>query len=270
MRGYLGEHSRTCPYPNECPLGIAMRTNKTSLSNLDKTQQAYKSFPVLVSHAERLYEYYIETYNTFSYKIIHDRCPAKASEGNIGLARFIITFSKEPTLAIRYLTQSKSLKQSLQDQFLAYRYEQLLNENCKNKAYLEEGETINVLNVMKYEKYQIEFADLVEQNGLLHMQFWSTLLDESPSMPKVCEVGFRILAINSQIMKLWTKIQNILPGNPKDLTLYASYLNQVWNDREMGSTISEKFSTFLCCCMVTKTTEKIGRRIQRIRINMQC
>jgi len=94
---------------------------------------------------------------------------------------------------------------------------------------------------MKYEKYQQEFGELLEQSGLFHMQFWSTLLDESPSMSKVCEVGFRILSINAQISHAWNKIQSILPGNPKDLNFYADYLNQIWNDREMGTIISEKY-----------------------------
>jgi len=62
MRGYIGEHYRICPYPNECPLGIALRTDKTSLGNFDRTQHAYKSLPVLVAHAERLFEYFIEKY----------------------------------------------------------------------------------------------------------------------------------------------------------------------------------------------------------------
>ena len=60
MRGYIGEHSRTCPYPNECPLGLALKTDKSSLINIDKTQQVFRSLPVLVAHAERLYEHYIE------------------------------------------------------------------------------------------------------------------------------------------------------------------------------------------------------------------
>ncbi|MDR3547495.1 MAG: hypothetical protein P4M11_04350 [Candidatus Pacebacteria bacterium] len=62
IRGYIGEHSRVCPCPNECPLGLAMRTNKSSLLKIDKSQHAFKSLPLLVAHAERLYEYYIEKY----------------------------------------------------------------------------------------------------------------------------------------------------------------------------------------------------------------
>ncbi len=39
-----------------------MRTNKSSLLKIDKSQHAFKSLPLLVAHAERLYEYYIEKY----------------------------------------------------------------------------------------------------------------------------------------------------------------------------------------------------------------
>ncbi len=94
---------------------------------------------------------------------------------------------------------------------------------------------------MKYEKYQSEFNEFVEQNGLLHMQFWSSLLDESPNMTKVCEVGFRILETNRALTKKWGKIQALIPGNPKDMILYANYLDQVWNDKEVSTQIQEKF-----------------------------
>ncbi len=151
-----------------------------------------------------------------------------------------MNFSKEPTLAIKYLTLARNVKRSLQEQFFIYRYERLLEESCKSRIALDENGTINVLNVMKYEKYQKEFNDLLEQNGLLHMQFWSSLLDESPSMAKVCDVGFKILNIDYYIERYWKKIQLIYPNNPKDLIAYSEYLNQVWNDKESASQISER------------------------------
>ncbi len=158
----------------------------------------------------------------------------------ISFARFIVNFSKEPTLAIKYLTQAQGLKKSLEDQFFIYRYERLLEESCKNRITLDESGTINVLNVLKYEKYQKEFNDLLEQNGLLHMQFWSGLLDESPSMIKICDVGFKILNIEFYVERYWKKIQLIYPNNPKDLIAYSAYLNQVWNDKDEASQISER------------------------------
>lgn len=159
----------------------------------------------------------------------------------ISFAIFIVNFSKEPTLAIKYLTQARGMKRSIADQFFMYRYERLLEENCKNRITLEEGDTINVLNVMRYEKYQKEFNDLLEENGLLHMQFWSTLLDESPSMLKLCDVGFRILEIDKLVDKYWRKIQLTYPNNPKDLITYSTYLNQVWNDKELATQISDRY-----------------------------
>ncbi len=68
IRGYVGEHSRICPCTNECPLGIALRSNPSIVSTLDKTQHVYKSMPLLVAHAEKMYEFYIEKYDIFALK----------------------------------------------------------------------------------------------------------------------------------------------------------------------------------------------------------
>lgn len=172
--------------------------------------------------------------NIFSY------APSQATP-RISFARFIVNFSKEPTLAIKYLTQARGMKKSIVDQFFMYRYERLLEESCKNRITLEEGQAINVLNVMRYEKLQRDFNELLEESALLHMQYWATLLDESPSMIKMCDVGFKILSIQTYIDRLWRKIQLIYPNNPKDLLAYSEYLNQVWNDQEFAADISEKY-----------------------------
>ncbi len=60
IRGYMGEHDLLCCAPLECPLGVALRTNRATLEAIDRTQHTYKSLPVLVAHAERLYEQYLE------------------------------------------------------------------------------------------------------------------------------------------------------------------------------------------------------------------
>jgi len=194
--------------------------------------------PLLVAHAEKMYEFYIDKY---FFTIVKFKSFAGKDAGpRISFARFIVNFSKEPTLAIKYLTQARQGKRSISDQFFVYRFERLLEESCKSRIALDESGTINVLNVMKYEKYQKEFNDLLEQNGLLHMQFWSGLLDESPSMAKICDVGFKILNIEFYIERFWKKIQEIYPNNPKDLIAYSDYLNMVWNDRESAQLISER------------------------------
>ncbi len=58
----MGEHFRLCPCANECPLGIALHTNPSIVSDIDKTQHVYKSMPLLVAHVERMYEFYIDKY----------------------------------------------------------------------------------------------------------------------------------------------------------------------------------------------------------------
>ncbi len=67
IRGYIGQHHRICPCANECPLGAAINSDKKIVENIDKTQHVYHSLPLLVGHAEKIYEHYIEKYfiNTF-------------------------------------------------------------------------------------------------------------------------------------------------------------------------------------------------------------
>lgn len=60
IRGYVGQHASLCPCKNECPLGIALRSNRDIVEKIDRTLHVYKSMPLLVAHAERMYEYYID------------------------------------------------------------------------------------------------------------------------------------------------------------------------------------------------------------------
>lgn len=162
----------------------------------------------------------------------------------ISFVRFLVNFSKEPTLAIKYLTSAKTSKQSIQDNFFIYKYEMILEDICKNRVALNDMGSINVLNVLKYEKYQKIFNDLLEQSALMHNQFWSSLLDESPNMSKVCDVGFKVLTIEDNVERYWKKIQAIYPNNPKDLITYANYLKQVWNDSELAAQVTDRAKEF--------------------------
>jgi len=162
----------------------------------------------------------------------------------ISFVHFLVNFSKEPTLAIKYLTNAKSSKQSIQQSFFIYKYEMILEDICKNRVALNDMGSINVLNVLKYEKYQKIFSELLEQSALMYNQYWSSLLDESPNMTKVCEVGFKVLNLENNIEKYWKKIQTICSNNPKDLVLYGNYLRQICNDNELAIQINEKAKEF--------------------------
>lgn len=39
---------------------MAMSANPNVVSLIDKTQHVYKSMPLLVAHAEKMYEFYLE------------------------------------------------------------------------------------------------------------------------------------------------------------------------------------------------------------------
>lgn len=62
VRGYVAAHPYLCPCADECPLGAALKAKPKTLRQIDKTQYVYKSIPLLVSHIEKVFEYYLEKY----------------------------------------------------------------------------------------------------------------------------------------------------------------------------------------------------------------
>ena len=60
LHGYIGQHKNICPCEQDCPLGIALRTNPKEAYNLGKGKRSSKSTILLIAHIEKLYEYYIQ------------------------------------------------------------------------------------------------------------------------------------------------------------------------------------------------------------------
>lgn len=235
IRGYLSKHSQLCPCVSECPLATALKSNNSLLDKINKNQYVYKSLPLLVLHIEKLYEYYLETYFLlyFSYAVAE-------SGPRISFARFIINFSSEPILAIKYLRSAKDFVQSVQDKFFIYRYEKLLQEALRNRAALNESSFISVLNILRYEKHQRQFNRYLDEDAALYMQLWSGLIDDSPNMQKTCEIGHRIVSVDNNIIKHWESMQEIYHNNHKDLLSYCFFVKQIWNDEEYSEEIAEK------------------------------
>ena len=95
---------------------------------------------------------------------------------------------------------------------------------------------------MRYERLQYQLVDLLESGALLHMQLWSSLLDDHPHMRKTVAIGFKIFSQEKQMQTIWKTMQTIYPDNPKDLKIYASYHIQVANDKHYGNILLERYS----------------------------
>ena len=105
---------------------------------------------------------------------------------------------------------------------------------------LNDKDNINVIKLLKYEKLEKQFTNSMERNALLSNQYWTCLLEDSPNMTTICDIGLKILKTQNKIEKYWDKIQEIYRNNLKDLSAYSIYLEYVWNDNGYASQISER------------------------------
>jgi hypothetical protein len=99
----------------------------------------------------------------------------------------------------------------------------------------------SVIKIMKYEQLKKKINLLMEKIGLLYMQIWTSLLDETPSisflnlksvdMKRTCDIGFLLLQYEKEVRENWKNMKNVYV-NTKDSRTYAHFLHVVCNDEE--------------------------------------
>lgn len=144
---------------------------------------------------------------------------------------------KNPSTALAELSKCEIKNPSFVQDFLIFRYKQLIKEDLLSQGIHENN---SLASYIEYEGLFAEFKRKIEKSANYHMNFWSLLMEESPNMQKMLKIGFGIISNLELIETLWNRIQEINANNQRALKVYAEFTLNVLNDRETSQVFLNK------------------------------
>ena len=80
----------------------------------------------------------------------------------------------------------------------------------------------------------------IEKVSLLHFEFWNHLLEDSPDLGRLQDIGKKIDDSVKVVEYYWAQMQLIYPNTAKALKLYATFMIEVLNDKDGGNELLQK------------------------------
>ncbi|MDR3548799.1 MAG: PAS domain-containing protein [Candidatus Pacebacteria bacterium] len=152
---------------------------------------------------------------------------------------FLIEKYRNSTMALSQIAYLESLEPSFEARCQLHRYRNMIKEELI-EGNKDDSEKANVTSVIVYETQLTHFRAKIEKTGILHLQIWSLLLDDSPDLSKILSYGFKVEELVAEIESHWEIIQEINPNVPKVLKLYAKFNKEILNDKETGTALSDR------------------------------
>lgn len=92
--------------------------------------------------------------------------------------------------AMKVLNECLKLKPSFSEQFMAFRYKKLISDSLIEGGKYSGG--YEYVSALTFDKNFKKFKHTVETTALLHFEFWNHLLEESPDLGRLSEIGTKI------------------------------------------------------------------------------
>lgn len=114
------------------------------------------------------------------------------------------------------------------------RYKKLIGDSLIEGGK-EGGGGYEYISAMNFDSNYRKCKNNIEKSALLHYEFWNHLLEDSPDLGRLSDLGLKIDESIKLVELYWNEMQYIFPNTPKALKLYASYLIEILNDKEGGN-----------------------------------
>jgi len=239
LKGYSIQHSMICT-KEQCPLrmytGQVKKAIKKEHKNLlgenrselnsKSSKEMTKNTQLLLSHMDQLY---CDGISMFS----------KSNSLRLAYSLFLIEVMNNQSTALEELAAVENNSPTFEEQCLIYRYKQIIKDELISSKK-DDTERINITSAMAYESHYCQFKEKIEKSGIMHVQFWGMLLDEVPDLSKLRNLGYKIEDVIYELDHHWNKMQELDPDVPKVLKLYATFMEQVLNDKETSNSLTER------------------------------
>eukprot|EP01022_Parablepharisma_sp_SALTPOND_P003336 TRINITY_DN1132_c0_g1_i1.p1 TRINITY_DN1132_c0_g1~~TRINITY_DN1132_c0_g1_i1.p1 ORF type:complete len:1583 (+),score=151.93 TRINITY_DN1132_c0_g1_i1:1986-6734(+) len=234
--GLILQHSLKCNRP-ECALAEIQR-------NLYSQQNAkLKAMKARQRAVNRGWNMSLLNYLNHEFFLCINKYPKDVSL-RLFYSLFLIERLNNTPMAMNELLQCSKRKPGFVDQFLIYRYKQLVKDHIITSSK-SQNQSYSVATAIAYEGTFKKFRGKIEKAAVSHMQFWSLLWEESPNMQKLTQTGFKILSTIESIEELWEKLQQIFFNNPKAAKLYTNFCSNVINDIELSKGLLSKVKEYV-------------------------
>lgn len=122
---------------------------------------------------------------------------------------------------------------------MIFRYRQIiedeLHEGSEGAGNGSAAVGLDYVAAINFENHYNHFKHLIEKSAYLHYEFWNHLMDDQPDLTRLRQQGSRINTSIHLVEDQWKKLAQQSTQTPKALRLYASYLIEILNDKEMGN-----------------------------------
>ena len=88
---------------------------------------------------------------------------------------------------------------------------------------------------INFENHFTAFKQAIQKSANLHYEFWNHLVDDNPDLEKLSFQGNKINQSIQSVEDQWKKLGDQSTITPKALRLYATFLIEIVNDKEMGN-----------------------------------
>lgn len=139
---------------------------------------------------------------------------------------------------MRELNECSKLKPSVDMQFIIYRYKRLIGDSLIESG--RESGGFEYISAINYEANFKKCKYNIERTALLHFEFWNHLLEDSPDLRRLMDLGIRIDSQLKIVDSHWDRMQLIYPNLPKAIKMYALFMMEVVNDKESGNELLQK------------------------------
>eukprot|EP00347_Sterkiella_histriomuscorum_P005463 403356519 len=112
-------------------------------------------------------------------------------------------------------------------------YKKLIGDSLMESG--KESGGFEYVSAVNFESNYRKCKTNIERSALLHYELWNHLLEDSPDLGRLSDIGFRIDHQLKQVEYHWNQMQMIYPNTPKALKLYAQFQIEVLNDKEGGN-----------------------------------
>lgn len=140
------------------------------------------------------------------------------------------------------LMQASEMKPNYLEEFSIFRYKLIIEEEMieMDMRHNNDVNGMDVNQMVLFQNNYVKFTGTIEKAVKLHHEFWKELLEESPDIKKLENLGSSITRIVEDSKKQYDVLNELNPNHQKCLEMYGKFLKDVVNDDTSGQRILER------------------------------
>jgi PAS domain S-box-containing protein len=144
--------------------------------------------------------------------------------------------------ALFELMEATELKPNYLEEFSIFRFMMLIEEDMIEIDLRNNNEaaTLDVNQIVSFEKNFVKFNINIEKAVRLHYEFWTELTEDNPNIEKLETLGSNIIRTVEEAKRLFEVLNEINPNHYKCLDLFGRFLKDISNDDTNGQRIIER------------------------------